>query len=154
MHLRKIIITKTLRVPRSPAAAGEGATVARQMDAALAGAGLKATGDLLEHVSGLEPGAAMDLAVDVVAAVRELVGDHVAHNAYFRDFPRGVPDTVEFWVRCLRDASCRRPAAALRRQPTPSCSQYSTSAWWGCWSCPATAATSTPTPNCSPLMTS
>lgn len=31
----------------------------------------------------------MDLAVDVVAAVRELVGDHVAYNAYFRDFPRG-----------------------------------------------------------------
>jgi hypothetical protein len=75
------------------------------MDAVLAGAGFKATRDLLEHVSGLEPGAGMDLAVDVVAAVRELVGDHVAHNPYFRNFPpRGVPDTVEFWVRCLRDA--------------------------------------------------
>ncbi|QXV57395.1 hypothetical protein [Amycolatopsis sp. TNS106] len=117
MHARTII-TRTLRVPRSPAAAGDGAAVARQMDAVLAGAGFKAAGDLLEHVSGLEPGAAMDLAVDVVAAVRELVGDHVAHNAYFRDFPHGVPDTVEFWVRCLRDALVAPHARGTRAVPT------------------------------------
>jgi Na+-translocating ferredoxin:NAD+ oxidoreductase RnfE subunit len=59
---------------------------------------------LLEHVSGLEPGVAMDLAVRVLGAVRELVGDHVAHNAYFIDCPDGAPDTVEFWVSCLRGA--------------------------------------------------
>ncbi|QWF85679.1 hypothetical protein [Amycolatopsis sp. CA-230715] len=117
MHARTII-TRTLRVPRSPAAAGDGAAVARQMDAVLAGAGFKATGDLLEHVSGLQPGAAMDLAVDVVAAVRELVGDHVAHNAYFRDFPHGVPDTVEFWVSCLRDALVAPHARGSAAAPT------------------------------------
>jgi len=98
------IIQKMLRVPRSAAPAGDGAAVARQMDAVLAGVGFAATRELLEHVSGLEPGAATDLAVEVVGAVRELVGDHVRHNAYFRDFPKGVPDTVEFWVRCLREA--------------------------------------------------
>ncbi|MET9265289.1 hypothetical protein [Amycolatopsis sp. NPDC004079] len=117
MHARTII-TRTLRVPRSPAAAGDGAAVARQMDAVLAGAGFKATGELLEHVSGLEPGAAMDLAVDVVAAVRELVGDHVAHNAYFRDFPHGVPDTVEFWVSCLRGALVAPQARGSAMAPT------------------------------------
>jgi hypothetical protein len=102
--LATTIIKRTLRVPRSTAPAGDGAAVARQMDAVLAGVGFKATRDLLEHVSGLTPGGATDLAADVVGAVRALVGDHVAHNAYFIDFPRGVPDTVEFWVRCLREA--------------------------------------------------
>ena len=102
--LATTIIKRTLRVPRSTAPAGDGAAVARQMDAVLAGAGFKATRDLLEHVSGLAPGGATDLAADVVGAVRALVGDHVAHNAYFIDFPRGVPDTVEFWVHCLREA--------------------------------------------------
>ncbi len=117
MHTRTII-TRTLRVPRSPAPAGDGAAVARQMDAVLAGAGFKATRDLLEHISELEPGAAMDLAVHVVAAVRELVGDHVAHNPYFRDFPHGVPDTVEFWVRCLRDALVAPRARSAGPAPT------------------------------------
>ncbi|MCE7002930.1 hypothetical protein LWC34_08820 [Kibdelosporangium philippinense] len=100
----KVVIRKTLRVPRSAGAPGDGARVARQMDAALAGVVFKASGDLLAHVSQLEPGAAMDLAVDVIGAVRELVGDNVPHNSYFIKFPDGVPDTVEFWVKCLREA--------------------------------------------------
>jgi hypothetical protein len=33
----------------------------------------------------------MDAAVAINAAVRELVGDHVEHNAYVRDFPEGCP---------------------------------------------------------------
>lgn len=102
--LEKVIIQRTLRVPRSAGPAGDGAAVARQMDAVLAGVGFKAARDLLEHVSGLEPGRAMDLAVEVIGAVRPLVGDHVQHNAYFIGFPHAVPDTVEFWVGCLRDA--------------------------------------------------
>jgi len=28
----------------------------------------------------------------------------VQHSAYFKDFPSGVPDTVEFWMGCLREA--------------------------------------------------
>ncbi|MFB9903579.1 hypothetical protein [Allokutzneria oryzae] len=100
--LDKLIIRSTLRVPFTAGPAGDGAAVARQMDAVLLRAGFTASRALLEHVSGLEPGAAMDRAVTVVGAVRELVGDHVEHNAYFRDFPDGVPDTVEFWVDCLR----------------------------------------------------
>lgn len=98
------ITQKTLRVPRYDGPSGDGSGVARQMDAVLVGAGFKASRELLEHVSSLEPDAAMDLAVGVVGAARRLVGDHVAHNSYFINFPHGVPDTVEFWVRCLRNA--------------------------------------------------
>lgn len=98
------IISTTLRVPAIGGPAGDGAPVARQMDAVLVRTGFKASRALLEHVAGLEHGAAMDLALTVLGAVRELVGDHVEHNSYFLRFPEGVPDTVEFWVSCLRDA--------------------------------------------------
>ncbi|MGA8112449.1 MAG: hypothetical protein WCA46_02165 [Actinocatenispora sp.] len=99
----KTIIQKTLRVPAVAGPAGDGGTVARQMDAVLVGAGFKASRGLLEHVSGLAPGAAMDLAVQVIGAVRELIGDQVAHNPYFLNFPGDVPGTVEHWLSCLRD---------------------------------------------------
>jgi hypothetical protein len=115
---RQTLIQKTLRVPRAVAPAGDGAAVARQMDAALAAAGFKADRAVLEHVSGAEPGAAMDLAADVIAAVRGLVGDHVAHNAYFIDFPRGVPDTLKFWVARLREAVVAQPGGGRRVRPS------------------------------------
>ncbi|WP_018680280.1 TerD family protein [Actinokineospora enzanensis] len=102
--LDQTIIRRTLRVPRATGPAGDGSPVARQLDAVLLGVGFTASGDLLRHLTGLAPGPAMDVAVRVVGAVRELVGDHVEHNAYFRYFPRGVPNTVEFWMECLRDA--------------------------------------------------
>jgi hypothetical protein len=99
-----MLIRRTLRVPRREGPHGDGAAVARQLDAVLAGVGFTCSGELLAHVTALEPGTAMDLAVEVVRAARELVGDHVPHNAYFLRFPEGVPDTLEFWVACLRDA--------------------------------------------------
>ncbi len=102
--MRRQIIRRTLRIPAAAGPSGDGAGVARQLDAVLVGAGFTASREVLEHVSGLAAGTAMDLAVDVIGAVRELVGDHVAHNPYFIDFPAGVPDTVEFWLTCLRDA--------------------------------------------------
>ncbi|OWV05623.1 hypothetical protein B5D80_17665 [Micromonospora wenchangensis] len=102
--IEKLIIQKTLRVPASTAAAGDGTTVARQLDAALLDVGFSASRALLEHVGALAPAPAMDLAATVVSAVRELVGDHVRHNAYFIGFPHDVPDTIEFWVDRLRAA--------------------------------------------------
>jgi len=98
------IIQRTLRVPAPTGAPGDGAPVARQLDAVLLGVGFAATRELLDHLSELRPHAAMDAAVTIIAAVRELVGDHVEHNAYFRDFPKGVPDTMAFWVDCVVDA--------------------------------------------------
>ena len=100
----KVIIQKTLRVPASTGAAGDGTAVARQLDAALLDVGFSASQDLLAHVGGLATGPALDLASTVVASVRALVGDHVQHNAYFIGFPDGVPDTIEFWVERLRAA--------------------------------------------------
>ncbi|MFI1993419.1 hypothetical protein [Actinoplanes sp. NPDC020271] len=102
--LDKIVIQKTLRVPASAGAAGDGTGVARQLDAALLEAGFAASRALLGHVGGLAPGPAMDVAATVVSAARELVGDHVRHNPYFIDFPAGVPDTIEFWAERLRAA--------------------------------------------------
>jgi hypothetical protein len=102
--LEKLIIHKTLRVPASTGEAGDGTPVARQLDAALLDVGFSASRALLEHVGGLATGPALDLAATVVSAVRELVGDHVQHNAYFIGFPDDVPDTVEFWMQRLRAA--------------------------------------------------
>jgi hypothetical protein len=102
--LEKLIIQRTLRVPASTGAAGDGTAVARQLDAALLDVGFSASRGLLEHVGALATGPALDLAATVVSAVRELVGDHVQHNAYFIGFPDDVPDTVEFWMERLRAA--------------------------------------------------
>lgn len=103
-----LVITKTLRVPLAADAGAEhvdsSATLARQLDAALTQVGFKASGPLLEHLSTLPAETAMDRALHILGAVREMVGDHVAHNVYFIDFPRNVPDTIDFWLSCLRDA--------------------------------------------------
>ncbi|WP_229403366.1 hypothetical protein [Micromonospora okii] len=114
--LEKLIIQRTLRVPASDGAAGDGTTVARQLDAALLDVGFSASRALLEHVGALAPGPAMDLAATVVSAVRELVGDHVQHNAYFIGFPNGVPDTIEFWTDRLRAAVLAGGATATDAQ--------------------------------------
>ncbi|MEV0679038.1 hypothetical protein AB0I60_21220 [Actinosynnema sp. NPDC050436] len=117
---RDLVIRKTLRVPASGGPPGDGGAVARQLDAVLVQAGFKASGELLRHVSGLAVPAALDLAVEVVGAVRALVGDDVEHNPYFKDFPHNVPDTVDFWVWSLRTAvggpgaSDEQVAAVLR----------------------------------------
>lgn len=97
--MRTTIIKKTLRVPLSDGAAGDGGATARQLDAALLKVGFKASRELLEHVSNLAD--AVEYAHDVVRAVKELVGARAEHNPYFKDFPHNVPDTVEFWLECI-----------------------------------------------------
>jgi hypothetical protein len=101
----KTIIQKTLRVPASNGDSGDGTAVARQLDAALLDAGFAASRALLDHIGGLAPAPAMDLAATVVSAVRELVGDHVQHNTYFIAFPDGVPDTIAFWLERMQAAA-------------------------------------------------
>ncbi|MDA0564475.1 TerD family protein [Streptomonospora sp. S1-112] len=99
------LIQATLRVPaRAGAPSGRAENVARQADAALLTAGFACSRELLEHIAGLEPGAAIDTAVAVLAAVRGLAGGHVDHNVYFADFPANVPDTLDFWADCLARA--------------------------------------------------
>ena len=105
------IIRRTLRVPAPSGPAGDGGAAARQFDAALLSVGFKASGELLEHLSALEAAVVIDTAVRTLDAVRRLVGDHVEHNVYFRDFPRNVPDTVEFWLGLLSKAVARPKGA-------------------------------------------
>lgn len=103
--LDSTLIQKTLRVPTPAGKPGDGAAAARQFDAALMSVGFKASGQLLAHLSGLHPDAVINTAVHALGAVRELVGDHHTHNVYFRDFPRNVPNTVEFWLERLAAAA-------------------------------------------------
>lgn len=111
-ELEALIVRKTWRVPVRPGPAGDGSVAARQFDAALMSAGFKCSRTLLEHLSSYDTGFVIDTAVRVLAVVREAVGDHVRHNAYFKNFPFGVPDTMEFWVQCLREALCGATTAA------------------------------------------
>ena len=104
--LRASLIAKTLRVPALSESlnghrAGE---VARQLDSALLSVGFACSNELLEHLAALAPDAAEETGQATLAAVRELVGDHVRHNAYFKDFPANVPDTLTFWAECIVEA--------------------------------------------------
>ncbi|MFJ2393962.1 hypothetical protein ACIOTI_14530 [Streptomyces sp. NPDC087843] len=99
-----LVIRHTRRVPSPEGSAGEGATAARQFDAALTSVGFKLSAELLERLSGLSGAAVVHTAERTLATVSEMVGDHVRHNSYFIDFPENVPDTEEFWMRCVTKA--------------------------------------------------
>ncbi|MFD4538056.1 hypothetical protein ACFWNL_37165 [Kitasatospora sp. NPDC058397] len=106
-RLEPIVVRHTHRLPapsRPGAPAGQGAVVARQFDAALMSVGFKLSADLLEYLSGLPEATVVDTAARTLGTVRESVGDHVGHNAYFIDFPLNVPDTFEFWTHCIAGA--------------------------------------------------
>ncbi|MEV6072806.1 hypothetical protein AB0L82_40210 [Nocardia sp. NPDC052001] len=100
--LEALIIRRTFRLPEVEGPAGDGAVAARQFDAVLMSLGFKLSGELFARLSGLAAGSVIDTAVRVLPIMRRLVGAHVEHNVYFRDFPKNVPDTLEFWTECLR----------------------------------------------------
>lgn len=99
--LEPLVIRHTHRIPFPKGSAGEGAATARQFDAALTSVGFKLSVELLEHLSGLSEAAVLRTAERTLRIVSEMVGDHVRHNSYFIDFPANVPDTEEFWMRCV-----------------------------------------------------
>ncbi|MFJ7591750.1 TerD family protein [Streptomyces sp. NPDC097617] len=103
-RLDPLLIRHTHRIALPTGPAGEGAVAAQQFDAALMSVGFKLSAELLEHLSGLAEGAVVETAVRTLGTVREMVGDHVRHNAYFIDFPANVPDTFDFWMRCIAGA--------------------------------------------------
>ncbi|MER6568808.1 hypothetical protein ABT288_22145 [Streptomyces sp. NPDC001093] len=103
-RLHSLVIRHTHRLPAPTGPSGEGAVAARQFDAALMSVGFKLSAELLEHLSGLPEKTVVDTAVATLGTVREMVGDHVRHNAYFIDFPANVPDTFDFWMRCITEA--------------------------------------------------
>ncbi|MFJ1596183.1 hypothetical protein [Streptomyces sp. NPDC088261] len=102
--LASLVIRHTHRLPVPEGPAGEGAAAARQLDVALASVGFKLSGELLGRLSGLAEDVVVDTAERVLATVAVMVGDHVRHNAYFIDFPANVPDTEDFWMRCVATA--------------------------------------------------
>ncbi|MFI2038344.1 hypothetical protein ACH470_27395 [Streptomyces bottropensis] len=99
--LASLVIRHTHRVPAPEGSAGDGAAAARQFDAVLMDVGFKLSAELLERLSGLSGTAVLHTARRTLRTVREMVGDHVRHNSYFIDFPANVPDTEEFWTRCV-----------------------------------------------------
>ncbi|MER7758666.1 TerD family protein [Streptomyces sp. NPDC097619] len=116
--LEQIVVRHTHRVPLpapattasdaacapAPDARDEGAAAVRQFDIALMSVGFKLSGPLLERLHRLPAAEVTALADRTLGTVRELTGDHVRHNAYFRDFPHGVPDTLAFWAECAARA--------------------------------------------------
>ncbi|GIG69496.1 TerD family protein [Phytomonospora endophytica] len=113
--METFVIRKTMRVPVPAAPPGDGTAMARRLDAALLSVGFTLSPELLAELSGRDPSAVTTLAVKVLAAVRELVGDHVAHNVYFADFPANVPDTMEFWLGLARKAATTPGGEAVVR---------------------------------------
>ncbi|GGX18560.1 hypothetical protein GCM10010297_45040 [Streptomyces malachitofuscus] len=99
-----LVIRHTHRLPLPDGPAGEGATAARQFDAALTTVGFKLSAELLERLSSLNETTVVHTAERALRTVSEMVGDHVRHNAYFIDFPANVPGTEEFWMRCVAQA--------------------------------------------------
>ncbi len=105
--LTKVIIKRTHRVPvtlQSPNEfKGASESVSRQLDVALISAGFKATSTLLNYVANLSPVGSREVSREIVEAIKEIKGDHVKHNTYFKEFPNNIPDTVEFWFSLVTD---------------------------------------------------
>ncbi|MDQ1043316.1 hypothetical protein [Streptomyces sp. V4I2] len=102
--LEPLVVRHTHRLPSPTGPAGEGEVAARQFDAALMSVGFKLSAPLLRQLSGLSEDTVVDTAVRTLRTVREMVGDHVGHNVYFVGFPANVPDTFDFWMRCITEA--------------------------------------------------
>ncbi|MFE4912676.1 hypothetical protein ACFRCX_14195 [Streptomyces sp. NPDC056652] len=102
--LDALVIRHTHRIPAPSGPAGHGDVAARQFDAALMSVGFKLSAAVLERLSGLSEEAVVATAARTLDTVREMVGDHVRHNVYFVDFPANVPDTFDFWRRCVAEA--------------------------------------------------
>lgn len=100
----KQIVSRTKRVPVSSGLSGNGEAMTRQLDTALMSVGWKLSADLYRHLSAQAPSVVKDMADRLLPVVNELVGNHVKHNVYFRDFPKNVPDTQEFWMGLIRNA--------------------------------------------------
>ncbi|MFI5623526.1 TerD family protein [Nocardioides sp. NPDC051685] len=105
--VRETLIASTWTVPLAtaePSARPRSEAVARQLDVTLISSGFKAAPELLRHVASLDQKAATELAEEIVRVAATAIGARAKHNVYFRDFPRNVPDTVEFWAGLLADA--------------------------------------------------
>lgn len=103
--LLKEIIKRSLRIPTSPVVTKEyNPVIVMQLDSVLISTGFKLSKDTLRYLKTLPYEVIKTYSTYILAAVKELVGDHVKHNVYFIDFPDNVPNTVDFWTACIVDA--------------------------------------------------
>ena len=105
----KTIVTRTKRVPAFAILTSGtnqlvGAAITRQLDCALISIGFKLSGDLFTYLASQRTEDVVGMSAQLLTIAQEMVGDHVKHNVYFKNFPENVPDTKEFWMACLVDA--------------------------------------------------
>lgn len=95
------LVQKRLTFPTLSTTGGNSRTLARQLDCALMQVGFKLSRNLIAHLGTLTFESALEASGLLLRSVKELVGDHVKHNVYFKEFPKNVPDTLEFWTGLL-----------------------------------------------------
>lgn len=91
------LIQKRLTLPTQSGPKGDSRSLARQLDSVLMDNGFKLSSALLKHLGTLSFENALSASNVLLSAVKELVGAHVKHNTFFKDFPKNVPNTLEFW---------------------------------------------------------
>lgn len=101
VNLVHVLIRKRSVFPDVASTRGESKTIARQLDVTLMKSGFKLSPSLLGRLGECDFASAIAAAQDILAGVKELIGDHVRHNPYFIRFPHQVPDTLDFWVECI-----------------------------------------------------
>jgi hypothetical protein len=91
--LFKEITKRTLKIPvLLQHVPGNGSTITRQLDSALMSVGFKLSKNAFEYFNTLSAESTNNSVINILETVKELVGDHVKHNAYFIDFPKNVPN--------------------------------------------------------------
>ncbi|TAK56764.1 hypothetical protein EPO17_03755 [Patescibacteria group bacterium] len=109
-----VIVSRTKRVPSVwSGLPGNGEAMTRQLDVSLLSVGFKLSGELFRHLSVQSPAVVKDVAFRLIPVVNEMLGSHVPHNVYFKNFPDKVPDTREFWLECICDALSKADSAAV-----------------------------------------
>lgn len=102
------IVSRTKRVPVSMnstvSSSNSGEATTRQFDVALMSVGWKLSPELYVYLSGQSPSVVKDTANRVLPIINKMIGNHVQHNVYFKNFPNNIPDTQEFWMGLVKDA--------------------------------------------------
>lgn len=96
--LQRIVIQKFSIYPHKALPKGDSANLARQTDITLMGLGFKLSHKLYLFLSQTNECEALKIAEELLYAVRDLLGDLVQHNVYFKQFPQNVPSTEKFWI--------------------------------------------------------
>lgn len=96
----KTILSRSNRLCRLPPdriRVGEGELLARQFDVAAMSLGFKLDAPCLLYFGSLAPVSTQEYAEKTFEVLSEMVGAHRKHNTYFRNFPKNVPSTFDFW---------------------------------------------------------